>query len=212
MSDFLTRLAERTLGVAPLARPHLSPVFAPAPPETAADNVDAATDAVSEAAPATPGRQSQSTSIQSLAAEVGLEPAVPDKRTQVPPHMTPIVEETARSVHREADKPGIVRPGTRSATPSPQRSTLTEPQPSATPKGAASSDSPGPTTIPTATTHRAASFDRKWADASPPTINVTIGRIEVRAVTPAIQSRAERRPLQLQSLDEYLRSRNEDRR
>jgi len=57
---------------------------------------------------------------------------------------------------------------------------------------------------------------RPAAAQQPPTIQVTIGRVEIRAVTPpptaAPQRSAERRVAARLSLDEYLRQRNEGRR
>jgi len=57
---------------------------------------------------------------------------------------------------------------------------------------------------------------RPAAAQQPPTIQVTIGRVEIRAVTPppaaAPQRPAERRVAARLSLDEYLRQRNEGRR
>jgi hypothetical protein len=57
---------------------------------------------------------------------------------------------------------------------------------------------------------------RPAAPPQPPTIQVTIGKVEIRAVTPppaaAPQRSAERRAAARLSLDEYLRQRNEGRR
>jgi hypothetical protein len=45
------------------------------------------------------------------------------------------------------------------------------------------------------------------APAPPPTINVTIGRVEVRAVSPPAQQRARPKPAKVLSLGDYLRQR-----
>ena len=208
MSDFLTRLAERTLGLAPIARPDLTPVFAPALSEPADDSVSGMSDAVPNPAPAPPVRQSPDSSVQDLSAEVHIETAVPDEKAQPEPAKTPVAEEPSRSPHREAEKRGILRTGTHNVAASQQRQ-MVQPRPYQTAKEAASIYSPGPSTPPIVTTHERSRLDTKWTAPSPPTINVTIGRIEVRAVTPGPPPHAERRLVPLQSLDEYLRSRNE---
>jgi len=45
------------------------------------------------------------------------------------------------------------------------------------------------------------------AATTPPTINVTIGRVEVRAVSPPAQQRAKPKPASVLSLEDYLRQR-----
>jgi len=45
------------------------------------------------------------------------------------------------------------------------------------------------------------------AATAPPTINVTIGRVEIRAVPPPAQQRAKPKPATVLSLDDYLRQR-----
>jgi hypothetical protein len=45
------------------------------------------------------------------------------------------------------------------------------------------------------------------AATTPPTINVTIGRVEVRAVPPPAQQRAKPKPASVLSLEDYLRQR-----
>jgi len=45
------------------------------------------------------------------------------------------------------------------------------------------------------------------AATAPPTINVTIGRVEIRAVQPPAQQRAKPKPATVLSLDDYLRQR-----
>jgi hypothetical protein len=45
------------------------------------------------------------------------------------------------------------------------------------------------------------------AATAPPTINVTIGRVEIRAVSPPAQQRAKPKPATVLSLEDYLRQR-----
>ena len=78
--------------------------------------------------------------------------------------------------------------------------------------GAIGASTPPATGDQTATDMRAG-LDRGVGQPHAPTINIHIGRIEVRAATrPAQSPPYQARPRQLQSLDSYLRQRNGERR
>jgi hypothetical protein len=212
MSDFLTRLAERTMGVAAVARPDLAPVFAPAPSQQAADPVVAPIDSVSKPAPPPLIEPPTRSSVPRLSAEVRLEAQTHHAKVELGPGTMQAPEQPSRALFREPEKPGVVRPSTDGPEPPRQRRIIVQSQPLIASKQSPAAYDAGPASPPIAATRTSGGLDAKWTEATPPTINVTIGRIEVRAVTATPPARVERRLPAPQSLNEYLKARNEGRR
>ena len=214
MTDFLTRLAERALGVAPVAAPDLPPMFAPtaqpleqstevvAPRPTAA-RISADESRFSKA------RVENSTSqrpihlareyvrgsdeLRSPLVNVGLVPSV--------------AEDAAFSMHR----PEQVAQAVAQAAGDSSSSAAVSMVPGAVAVKARNETAPI-NTKPTLLSEALVSSPIR-GEAVAPAIHVTIGRVEVRAVTaPAEPARPrERKAPPLLSLDQYLRQRNEGR-
>ena len=216
MADFFTRLAERALGVAPVAAPDLPPLFAPAaldvPAETVApqQSIGIATASEKASAPDAPVQNSSSRRpVESAreASRLGHEVLAPLVK------MVPPIDSTNdRQIVSQRHEPGL------NSGPFPQaaQNSKSEAAPSRRSNAvlpAARDETGWPDEIQTRLSDvRVGSAIR--AESAPPTIHVTIGRVEVRAVTaPAESARSrERKAPPLRSLDQYLRERNEDRR
>jgi hypothetical protein len=221
MADFFSRLAERALGAAPVVRPNLPPVFSPAPAiDVSAEFVSAPPAHPSDYAsaqndrrggvgdPAVTNRSSRSPMSEQKSTEAALRqpmfspPAVEGGRgiTELSPET---FEFTAASANSESprrenfDTEAHLYRSTSAAEPE-SRDVIAE-RIVARPARAAVSGS------------EAFALERS---RPAPAVQVTIGRVEVRAVTaPAVTARVpERKSPPLLSLDQYLRERNEGRR
>jgi hypothetical protein len=207
MADYLAGLAARALGVETVVRPRPAMRFEPQPGEE--PEVARAT----EARPLEPRR---------AAAEVpATGPAAQPTSGELPPRVTD-VEEALHGAPRVPPSPATPaveapeRRGARSSTPAPPEARTTSqaaPPPAAArvePAGERAAALVRPTTrrrtaAPAAPSHVATEL---------PPVRVTIGRIEVRAVTPPAQTPprpAPRGPAPL-SLDDYLEQRRSGRR
>jgi hypothetical protein len=197
MADFLSRLAERSLGRAPLARPVVAPLFATGPElgaegEAPDDGASAAAAAVPSTAPdagpttlppAPLGRE-----LVSAAPATGTARTVEARSPAEPDARTPGSVERARpegTRPRTADPGPMGTPAVLPATPA--RVDLRDPEP-ARPRPQVAS--PAHETEPSA-----------------PVVRVFIGRIDVRAVVPPpVPARpAPSRTEDRLSLGEYLR-------
>jgi len=185
MADFFSRIAGRTLGVAPVVRPNIPPMFAPIPAIETSD----------ELAAAPPGevktdflpRQDQ----RRVYPDPPLTETPPLTRDESPRTTSPAPQISTSRVEtqREADAPPsqISRPNSRVFNRK----------------------------VPAAAAGATMSWDAPPRDSDAVrTVQVTIGRVEVRAITPAPQEprRTERKAVPLSSLEEYLRERNGRRR
>ncbi len=212
MAEFFSRLAERALGLAPVAQPDLPSMFAPLAPMELSTEISARPESA---------RADRSTSdnvapvATSRNARPQAEPASPIERTrQDGKFHRPLVKvreaisdsaqdqfpfaaedvdvksERGRSVEHAADRDAV--------------RLTTQDSPPQTVNGARLIAS-----IPDFK-----SFTTGRAETAAPTIQVSIGRVEVRAVTPPTQAPriVERKAPPLRSLDQYLRERNEGRR
>ena len=225
MGDFFTRLAERTLGLAPVVQPDLMPVLAPmAETEFVSDSLpglehtlERGTTPASKAAPLDADSISQNfgtTEIATLAGEV------PQGLTQDWHQRAVLPARAARAVDWQSVPPM----GEPSAVESPRP--MTEATPSVVELDGNHLNSefkPGEQTSPAEnrqSPHASAVMAQtKPSEVKPtatPTIQISIGSVEIRAVTPApalgSQRPAERRGNPRLSLEEYLRQRNEGRR
>ena len=205
MADFLTRLAERTLGVAQVVQPIIAPVFAPEPALTR----EAFTVQHEERALEAPTREADQSAVihrpQHFNQNVY---AHPEHIKSIARGAATDQENLTRS-HVPAVESGIV-PAQDAAAPTPSI------VPSTTIPGPTSNaDSPG-TSFPTnwtpfTRTDSEALQALQQREAPAPSIRVTIGRIEVRAIMPAKEPAARpptRRPGPKLSLDDYLKQQN----
>jgi len=215
MADFFTRLAERALGVAPVAAPDLPPMFAPAPPATEVSAQTAAprqlagiaADSEQVSVPATRIENTRSRRPAESAREASrrrdeLRPPLVAMRAPFDP-----MKDTVFSFRHPEE---IFKPASSARKRSASSFDDAAPIASAAPVLAAQKES-APLSAPFPEAPLVAVMR---AEPAPPAIHVTIGRVEVRAVTPAAERARphERKTPPLLSLDEYLRQRNEGRR
>jgi hypothetical protein len=230
VSDFLGRLAARTLGEGGAIRPRLPSLFEPAPPEGA--HIPSEPEA-----PRTPPRLTKEDE-STIVARHELEEATARVSPSAEPHAAEALPlpASARPEHEPVDPSRrSIRPpeapAARKARPTP---TLTlaegrrERTPPAAPLGASVEPPPDRTPrvdapvpdrrlhVPRVTTSGHAEEPRVSAvtgparHAEPPVVHVTIGRIEVRAITPKeapAPSAPSPRSEPTLSLDEYLKRR-----
>ena len=226
MADFLAKLAGRTLGTEPSPRPVIAPMFA-AGPMMAGEYLP---EAVLQEPPAGNGLSSLMPPTARLEQvgrttrpEPSIEPAAGHERSA---HVKPSIredaaqrvtetgmhrsEEDASSSYKVQQMTASQQPGERSITPRIQSdfAPLKEPTNSIRPQAAIlQQEQPGAPPV---------NFRREAHQVSAPAsiIKVSIGRIEVRAVTPpaqtAMQKASSTRPQP--SLDEYLQARNRGKR
>ena len=227
MADFLSRLAERTLGMGETVQPRLAPLFArgaeladeglveedetrvvppneaPAAPQVmpaAAPNPAGEVESVPAASPEPRSRRQDDAGIERRSV-VREEPAPllpprdvrPARRVEPPP-----AETSAVGDFREMQPP-LLLPERRAA---PAR-------PSASPAPAAAVRPPGPSQDERTSTDGGRAQARAAEVA--PTVRVTIGRVEVRAVFPAVEAPrvSPAPPGPRLTLQEYLKQRRE---
>jgi hypothetical protein len=222
MADFLTRLAERTLGVAQLVQPIIAPIFAPEPAPTR----EVLTVQHEERALEAPTAEAD----QSVMGDGSSPSFLPAEGRSVPIHR-PLHFNQDVYAHPERVK-YIVRGAstdqenlTRSNVPAVESGIVPAQDAAApTPSIVPSTTIPGPTSnaaspdtylptnwTPFTRTDSEALQALQQREASVPSIRVTIGRIEVRAIMPAKEPAARpptRRPGPKLSLDDYLKQQN----
>jgi hypothetical protein len=213
--DFFSRLAEKTLGVAPIAKPDLMPVFV-ATPESAPIN---------DAVPIVEETMGRSSRPNSMVSQRDGSPALDatesvDMRARARPAALeswrragdmPLADDEA--IDRELDAPNhesrsvefrqnhhtadVVEPESQRAS----REFTTRENISLEDRIAA--------TMPTARSNSS-----RTLRSPAPAIHISIGRVEVRAVVAStpVRKPIERNPSARLSLDQYLRQRNEGRR
>jgi len=221
MADFFSRLAERALGAAPSVRPNLPPVFSPAP----------AIDVSAEFVSAPPAHPSDYASAQNDRRGGVGDPAITNRSSR-----SPMSEQksTEAALRQPMFSPPAVEGGRDITELSPETFEFTA--------ASANSESPRRENFDTeAHLYRSTSAaERESRDAiaerivtrpapavfpssesfaqersqSTPTVQVSIGRVEVRAVMPAAATprTIDRRSPPLLSLEQYLRERNEGKR
>ena len=226
MGDFFTRLAERTLGLAPVVQPDLMPVLLPmTDSEVVSDSLprlvetgERATTPARKAAPYDDNDSlSRNMSITEIATVAGDMPqSLPqgwDQAVALAARADSAVDRQLEAPNRE---PGAV------ASPMP----MTQAKQNAVEVHSNHLDrefNTGESTAPVETRqspHASAvmvpSNPSAVGPTATPTVQISIGSIEIRAVTPAptavAQRSAERRGGARLSLEEYLRQRNEGRR
>lgn len=214
MSDYLTSLAARALGVTDVARPRRS-MFEPrrGAPEPVAASEPARSSRLDEA----PMERDEGTSALTAPPPV-LAPRQarrPPSRAEEPPAPKTPAKPSRReplraSVRRRrlsAPAPPVAAPAAKPESAAPAQSEVEERSPdpvAASPPGSRRTDAQvAPTLLLSARPPRGA--DPSEA-ASPPTVRVTIGRVDVRAVMPERQPEPKRQPrlAPRMSLDDYL--------
>ena len=218
MGDFFTRLAERTLGLAPVVQPDLMPLLPPlAESEVVSDalpGLEPSRDGVTvRAIKAAPPQQADWLGRNIATTETAARAEnVPQSSTQdwqqrvagpawdggaVDGQSEPSVNESPRPMARAAQSVVEVESSYRNPEfTTGEQTTSAEMRQS--PHASAGMAQTKPSEVKPTT----------------PTIQISIGRVEIRAVTPAPGSQrpAERRGALRLSLEEYLRQRNEGRR
>jgi len=219
MADFFTRLAERTLGLDAGVRPDTPPVLAPAGDSGTFDDRTTAAPAAQAARLKEPAASVTPMITEPIPRQHGngarLSDDNPMRRSPLPrdtqdrpsesPHAVVAAPTPAQRRSRDASAEFLTARQEYTETPVPLDSNDEVMAPTQ-PRALAAA-----VTLPSAAAHW-----RPSALQQPPTVQVTIGRVEVRAVT-APPSAAPQRPLERRmaarlSLDEYLRQRNEGRR
>ncbi len=219
MADFLTRLAGQALGARPDIRPDIMPVIGPAAsiethPRPSLDSEESLTAAASPQALRGMERQSleEQRPVMGRMAPVADKKAglFPPEQVLMPPHRSPrarvpiVDSEGIPPVPKPAHAEAQSLHGNRNQPPQRGQSNQAAVHVAISPqmRGAAS------TSVPR---HEAANR----MDSQAPAVHVTIGRVEVRAITPQpapAQCIPEKRVSQNQSLGEYLQERNRGRR
>ena len=205
MSDFFSRLALRTLAVGPVVRPDLPPVIA-----SASEKSSAGAPILRESATATVSA-GEEIAAQGLERDTELslsarEQTILSRRTDAA-----FADQSQRADDRSSQALSSISPGAEHVR---ARASHVESDPA----GLQSRDLFVRHEAP-----RAADIDpwdvpsvRRIVEPSrtvPSSVHVSIGRIEVRAISPAPRASAsERRPPNRLSLEQYLRERNEGRR
>ena len=216
MGDFFSRLAEKTLGIAPLVKPDLAPLFAVSPERDTISQVISTPTVAKSVSAAQPG--AKLTFGQPIATKNSppIETRMfhrddhPDDESSLSSDRSDVkaIDESSRSVaESDAPLPAVVvrhvpsdqlEPGERVDAPkATDYATLTK-------------IAEGIFADPAVDSKRAARLPK----AVTPTVQVTIGRVEVRAMLPSAPAPriVERKAPARLTLEQYLRARNEGRR
>jgi hypothetical protein len=219
MTDYLTRLAERALGLSEGVQPLIAPRFAPVHEPTTADGLtgfEQATppgfgdpiaprprgDARPSDPPTSPGERVVTSSPQAAAPgfreRVSRAEAVPSFAEAAPVAATPPIGEVPR---RPLDESIPV--------PAPVAAAVLPPV--AIPEAPAAPGTAGPTPVAVPAAARAEDDGPLLGRREPPApvVRVTIGRIEVRAVAPPAPAPRAKPPGPRLTLESYLRARSE---
>ena len=215
MANLFSRLAERALGVAPVAQPDLPSMFAPVAPMELSTEMSAGSESArrdrSTSDNAAPIAMSQNTWTQA-------QPAPPVGRArhdaEFPPPLVNVRQTKSKSAQDRfpfAAEDNFKSEGGRVLDNSfdhDRRASADEARPPSVSRETLVRQAARPAIADFASS----SVERSETPA--PTIQVSIGRVEVRAVTPPTQGPrvVERKAPPLLSLDQYLRERNEGRR
>lgn len=225
MNDFLTRLAQRSMGAAPLISPRLPSLFAP-PEEpnigitdpaavigTAQGTTIAPAPAPSHAtAPAAPPHIEPRASVYPLQDTVTPEAAIKQnaarRSERTEPHVEPAPTPLVPNV--QANTPAVPQPAHTASPFAP----LAEPRAESGNQDGRAAPGPWLPLLPQRKTEPAAVLpamadDRPAAQAAPaaPTVHITIGRVEVRAniATPPAAPRPRTASQPALSLSDYLK-------
>ena len=213
MANLFSRLAERALGVAPVAQPDLPSMFAPLAPMELSTEMSAGSESAraERSDNAAPNAASQNTSTQPR-------PARPVGRArldaEIPPPLVNVRQTKSKSARDRF--PFAAEDNSKSESGRVLDNSVDHDR-------RASADEARPQSVSRETLVRQAacsaiadfaSSSVERSETPAPTIQVSIGRVEVRAVTPPTPAPrvVEKKAPLLLSLDQYLRERNEGRR
>jgi hypothetical protein len=208
MPDFLTRLAERTLGFAEAVQPRIAPLFGSGADLAAEEPVEeSAADVLA------PQREEPTPLVEQAHPRVVSEsmPAAAIGVNELPaeePRQAPSVQAAAR-IPGGAARDAVSVPAARQDEPPlllPRRAAPESVAHLATPAAAMPPDVNTPVESRSLRGH-----PREEKNVGPPTVRVTIGRVEVRAVFPAPEVRrpTPATPRPGLTLDDYLKQRRE---
>jgi hypothetical protein len=208
VADYLTRLAQRTLGIASIARPDFAamPWTANAQPPAAEWRTSDGVVVHTASPPVAPfareeGRPHVHDSCSSTAIDpVPLSIAARHREDASPAHDSRLSLPRPVALDTHVSSEAVVRTADGSSNERPAPEARPAVRQTATPLG-----TPVPIETPTAPANMSTAVPR---------INITIGRIEVRSTRPVVaELQPPRRPRerQLQSLESYLRLRNGER-
>lgn len=221
MGDFFTRLAERTLGLAPVVQPDLMPV---AQSELVSDSIprleetlERTTTPARKSAPHDADSISQNMTITEIATVAG---DVPQSLTQGWDQAVALPARDGREVDWQLEPPNRQPSAVESPMPMTQaKQNVVELDRNHLNPAFKTGEQTSSAEIRQSTHASAVMAQSKPSEVRPtatPTIQIAIGSVEIRAVTPAPtavpQRPAERRGAARLSLEEYLRQRNEGRR
>ena len=230
MADFLSRLVERSAGTAPVARPVVAPLFAAGPAMAAnpvPDGSEPAGAVPQEPTPLTPQEPKALTSIPREPTGIDTPGDRPARAPARPAAANP--EEIPLGVLRPAAEafPEGPRPAVLDEDGGSQGEGLPVTAPPLRRLPVSRDRSHGEVRIPVLTTPRLRPRDEgvsRWAEppgprgvadeSSAPIVRISIGRIEVRAVTPPAPAAPRPAPARKSmgpSLEEYLRPRSRGR-
>jgi hypothetical protein len=204
MADFFSRLAERALGLAPVAQPDLPSMFAPLAPMELSTEISAWSESVR-------AERSSSDNAAPVAtrknAPPRAEPALSVGSRHDGEFPPPLVNVRQTKSESARDRFPFAAEDINSSDHDRMRASADEARPQIV-----SRETLVPQAVRPATADFASTAGRP--ETAAPTIQVSIGRVEVRAVTPPTQAPrvVERKAPPLLSLDQYLRERNEGRR
>jgi hypothetical protein len=223
MSHFLARLVERARGTAPQIEPIIAPRFAPAPMTEIATEVEAPAPAPSRDDITARGNEAPTRKI--VRQEIGpprVEQtadketiAAPEPEKLLVPQELPVSHPKASIVRRIGPDDVAVPPKINGASPTESLSQASATQPGSTAPARARRVAGGvdPGRLSAVPASRTAAIQPNDSHTEPPVVRVTIGRIEVRAETPASSPRKTSAPARpTLSLDTYLKERKEGRR
>lgn len=225
MGDFFTRLAERTLGLAPVVQPDLMPVLLPvAQSELVSDSIprleetlERTTTPARKSAPHDADSISQNMTITEIATSAG---DVPQSLTQGWDQAVALPARDGRAVDWQLEAPNRQPSAVESPMPMTQaKQNIVELDSNHLNPDFKTGEQTSSAEIRQSTHASAVMAQAKPSEVkatATPTMQISIGRVEIRAVTPpptAVPQRAaERRGAARLSLEEYLRQRNEGRR
>ena len=207
MGDFFTRLAEKTLGLAPVVQPDLVPVAQPAADgEVVSDSLPRLEETFERTTTPDADSISQNMSITEIATVAG---DGPQSLTQGWDQAVALPARDDRAVNRQLEAPMPMTQAKQNVVELDRNHLNREFE-----TGAQTS----PAEIRQSAHASAVMAQSKPSEVRPPatpTMQISIGSVEIRAVTPPTavpQRSAERRGNPRLSLEEYLRQRNEGRR
>jgi len=221
MGDFFTRLAERTLGLAPAVKPYLMPVFLTVPESPVVGDSSPRPEETLDRT-STPSRKSSPRGADSISQNMSTKESAtidgdaPQSTTQSWNHSVAVPARDGREVDWQLKAPNREPRAVESRTTHAKQNVVEIERNNVTPEFK-TGEKTSSAEIRQWTHANAVTAQSNLSEARPtaaPAIQISIGRVEVRAaVQPAPMPRVvERKAPTRLSLEQYLRERNEGRR